>query len=150
MSRVRRDESRDKSGHNLRIRSEAALLQKTPTTPSFPCFSVETASGWAGGIPGRAGQSHVTDQSRGQRQASSFLCLYPFSLTVAHLICAWDRIIMFKICVWGRIIKIMLDLIILTQLFSSNNHETTTIIIITITTATGFFSVCEKMGGPKP
>lgn len=85
--------------------------------------------------PGRAGHSHVVDQSRNRNRLPFFLYLYVFCLIIALLICARDRII------------IMLNLIILTQLFPSNNPETTA---ITKTTATGFFNVCEKMGDPKP
>lgn len=52
---MRQEEFREKSEHNIGIRREAALFQKVPTTPSFSCFSVEAASGWAGGIQGEQG-----------------------------------------------------------------------------------------------
>lgn len=80
-----------------------------------------------------ASNNHETTAIIKTITTATSLSFYPFCLTMALLICAWERII----------IVIILHLVILTKLFSSNNHETTAI-VITITTTTGFFNVLRK------
>jgi len=103
-----------------------------PPHPSPVSVWKEHLAGLEGCQGDQYSPASCTKQSKGQRQASSFLYLYPFCLTIAWVSSAWETTI------------VMLTLLIVILLIHSNSGSNSEIIIIVAIIIRAFFSVCEK------